>query len=639
MSDKKEEIQKARKLVREELGEKLVEYKLKGSLIKAALVVLEKHYDFSFEGFEYKEQVDKVARYFGLDFAPPASPLDTLKEMIESKIVRIPDAKRSGNTSKKDETGEKKTTSTTSFKKFSEDLIRSPPFLKGLKPMGKISLLGGKPLPILGDHKRQVEAVFKELLGFRSLPYKELKKLTAERINELRRLNELVLWYEKDGVIKKYLARESNYSGSHEARTKLDFYHRSLRQRQHYIDELVGDLEAAAIRKATVEDAWSEVIVLYYMMTNITKVDSPVFQNCDYRKIDKVLHRLDDWNSRKDDELRGLYDSDKAAFYGEVLKSKSLTKKIEEIQSMAENLPVSSQRRESLATLNSLYQDKKYLAVYALALPQVEGVFVEMMDSFGEDDKIEVNGTKVSKAKMKALPDKAMFVSRKIAKTDFLFDYFIYCLPEQRNRFSHTGLSAEGEDEKIMCYDIITDLYFVFLVFSELDNPLVHLKKITLTSPSAKTSFSEVVEFMKLSEQAKKHEESYDRVSDCCAIYLSVIQDTPAIRERLFREALSHLQATLNRVGFFAEERYGEGKGLAYLLKKEKTDTSLRAELVKYLVSKEALNDLFDSAIDLFVEFKADVAPTLSDVEETNISKFEDVRKSVIRIRTILRKG
>lgn len=523
--------------------------------------------------------------------------------------------------------------------KLSEDLKVNSLNLKGLRPLGEFSLLGGKPLPIPGDHKRQVEAVFKELLGFKSLPYKELKELTAERINELRRLNELVLWYEKDGVIKKYLARESNYSGSHEARTKLDFYHRALRQRQHYIDELVGDLEDAAISKATVEDAWREVVWLYYMMTNLTKIDSPVFQNCDYRKIDKVMHRLDDWNSRKDDVLRALYDSDKAAFYADILKSQSLSKKIEDIQMMANNLPVTKQRRTSLATLGSLYQSKEYLAVYALALPQVEGVFAEMMDSFGVDHKIQVSGVEKFRSKMTALPDKAMFVSRKIAKTDFLFDYFIYCLPEQRNRFSHTGLPAKGEDEKIMCYDIITDLYFVFQMFSELDNPLVRLKRLTLNAPDNKTSFVNVVEFLRLSGQAKEHGESYATVESSCASYLSIIQGTPAIRERIFREALSNVQATLNRTGFFAEERYGEGKGVAHLLKKERTDTSLRAELVKYLSDKKHLNDLFENAIDFFMEFQKVIAPEMSEVEKAVALKFEGVKKSVIRIRTILSKG
>lgn len=637
MSDKKQEIQKARKIVREELGEKLVTYKSKGSLIKAALVVLEGYCDFSLEGIAYKEQVDKVARHFKLNFAPRLPPLAVMSKIDIAKRSDASSKQKAYSYRGKNAIAQKVIPPKSEIKKTPKTIKVESAGYRGLKSISP--LLDNIPPDTSRDHKRQVEAIFKELLGFKSLPYTELKKLTNERINELRRLNELVLWYETDDVIKKYLARESNYSSSHTARTKLDFYHRALRQRQHYIDELVGDLVSDAISAAIIEDALVNAIGLLYVMFNTKEIDSSLFQNCDYRKIDKVLHRLDDWNSRRDDDLRGLYDSDKAAFYREVLKSTSLTKKIEEIQSMATNLPVSSQRRESLATLDSLYQDKKYLAVYALALPHVEGVFAEMMDSFGVDDKIEVNGTKVPRTKMKAFPDKAMFVSRKIAKTDFIFDYFIYSLPEQRNRFSHTGLPTEGEDEKIMCYDIITDLYFVFRVFSELDNPLVRLKTITLINPNEKTSFSEVVEFMNLSEQAKKHKESYVKVGESCASYLSVIQGTPAIRERFFREALSNVQATLNRAGFFAEERCGEGKGLAHLLKKEKTDTSLRAELVKYLSDKRELNDVFETAVEFFEKFKDAVAPEMSEVEKGINLKFEGVKKSVMRIRTILRNG
>lgn len=638
MSDKKEEIQKARKAVREELGEKLATYKSKESLIKAALEVLKRNYDLPFEGLDYKAQVSYVVKYFKLNNSL-VLPLPLLGKIRIGESNDSSDQQKRHSSKKPDPVPRKNVVPKLKTSEAPENKKVKIPSLKGLNLIGAPPPLGDKPSLASVDHKREVEAIFKELLGFKSLPYAELKKLTNERINELRRLNKLVLWYEKDDVIKKYLARESNYSGSHPARTKLDFYHRALQQRQHYIDELVGDLEADAISSATIEDDWANTFAVLYLMSNVSKIESPLFQNCDYTKIDKVLHRLDDWNSRKDDELRGLYHSDKAAFYREVLKSTSLTQKIEDIQSMAENLPVSKQRRESLATLNSLYQDKKYLAVYALALPQVEGVFTEMMNSFGNDHKVKLNGTEKNRKDMKALPDKAMFVSRKIAKTDFLFDYFIYCLPEKRNRFSHTGLPAKGEDEKVMCYDIITDLYFVFQMFLELDNPLVRLKRLTLSLPDSKTSFIDVVEFLRLSGQAKKHNESYATVDLSCASYLSIIQGTPAIRERIFREALSNVQATLNRAGFFAEERYGEGKGLAHLLKKEKTDTSLRADLVKYLSDKRELNDVFETAIEFFEQFKDAVAPEMSEVEKGINLKFEGVKKSAMRIKTILRNG
>lgn len=638
MSNKKEEIQKARKVVREELAEKLTTYKSKGSLIKAALEVLKKNYDLPFEGLDYKVQVSYVVKYFKLSnsLVLPLPPLGTLR--IGGSNDSSGQEKRH-NSKKPDPALRKNAAPKLMTSKAPENKKVKIPSLKGLNLIGAPPPLGDKPSLASVDHKREAEAIFKELLGFKSLPYSELKKLTNERIKELRRLNELVLWYEKDGVIKKYLARESNYSGSHTARTKLDFYHRALKQRQHHIDQLVGDLGSDAISAATIEDTLVNAIGLLYVMFNATEIDGSLFQNCDYTKIDKVLHRLGGWSERKDDDLRDLYKSDKSLFYAEILRHQSLTQKIEEIQSMAKNLPVSNQRRESLATLNSLYQGKKYLAVYALALPQVEGVFTEMMNSFGNDHKVKLNGTEKSRRDMKALPDKAMFVSRKIAKTDFLFDYFIYCLPEKRNRFSHTGLPAKGEDEKVMCYDIITDLYFVFQMFLELDNPLVRLKRLTLSSPDSKTSFIDVVEFMRLSGQAKQHHESYSTVDLSCASYLSIIQGTPAIRERIFRQALSNVQATLNRAGFFAEERYGEGKGLAHLLKKERTDTSLRADLVKYLSDKRELNDVFETAIEFFEKFKDAVAPEMSEVEKGINLKFEDVKKSAMRIKTILRNG
>lgn len=623
MSDKKEEIQKARKVVREELGDKLVTYKSKVSLIKAAFLVLESKYDLPLQGIDYKVQVDQVFEYFKLTL-----PKERRLETAEALRNALKSSQRY-------------------LKEISPDAEkRKKKFIESPKPsLTHLSIKGlKKPLSVIqpkvpANYKEQEGIIFEKLLGFKSLPYAELKKLTNKRISELRRLNDLVLWYEKDDVINKYLARESNYSGSHGARTKLDFYHRALRQRQHYIDELVDDLEAAAISSATIEDGWESTFAMPYLMFNVNKIESPLFQNCDYTKIDKVLHRLGDWNSRKDDELRGLYHSDKAAFYKEVLKSKSLTQKIEKIQSMAKNLPVSKQRRESLATLNSLYQDKKYLAVYALALPQVEGVFTEMMDSFGVDHKIQVSGVDKFRSKMTALPDKAMFVSRKIAKTDFLFDYFIYSLPEQRNRFSHTGLPIKDEDEKMMCYDIITDLYFVFKVFSELDNPLVRLKKITLAQPDERTSVFVVIEFLKLSEQAKKHEESYATVNESCVAYLSAVQSTPAIRERMFREAFSEVQATLNRLGFFSESRYNEKIDVESLLKKVRNDKVLKAELIEHLLNKEDLNNLFNEAIDFFEKFKDAVAPEMSEVEKGINLKFEGVKKSAIRIKTILRNG
>src|SRR5690554_7318415 len=117
-----------------------------------------------------------------------------------------------------------------------------------------------------------------------------------------------------------------------------------------------------------------------------------------------------------------LYRNDKPKFYKQIFKRKSVENYFQSIFYHLDLLPVSDERHQIFNELKKLFNKKNWLAFYALALPQVEGLFSEMVLSLNPR----------STAIRKALPDKVRVVRP---------DYYLRDRKSTRLNSSHVRIS------------------------------------------------------------------------------------------------------------------------------------------------------------------------------------------------------
>ncbi len=306
----------------------------------------------------------------------------------------------------------------------------------------------------------------KWILGLDDLPSVSLVILKATVGRDLNNINELVLEYEKDSEIEKYI-NNKNPKRDHETRTIIDFYNRTLRERQKVLNYYLKGVYERAIDKSR-SKVWGGGLFAFGGIFKDYPYDFDKgfsFVNFDHQTIDKVSHRLDYIPIREIENPRELYGKDKNKFYRQLFKEYPVEDYLRIIDFHLNHVPTPKERKTIFSELKKLFLGERWLAFYALALPQVEGLFTEMMAAQKPD----------SKYYSRALSDKVDFLRMGSYPNDPYLDYYQYVLPLERNSFMHTGLT---EDYQLKAFDLLTDLDHVLRLYNELDNPFVKLTRI-----------------------------------------------------------------------------------------------------------------------------------------------------------------
>ena len=304
------------------------------------------------------------------------------------------------------------------------------------------------------------------ILGFKEAPSRQLNNLKPNVEQDLRDANELIKFYEGLDEVKDFL-NTRKVRPFHRTKTILDFYSRCLEERQKILDYYLEGVYERAITKSRAQifpgfglqsfDFWKDYP---YELGRY-----PYGRALDFREIDCVSHRLSEIPVRFNGELTIWYQEDKERFYKEYFRIRPIEQLFDNISTNIEHLPMTNYRGHIFDELKTLFKKKQWFAFYALALPQVEGLFAEMVKSANPDSGIAT----------KTLPDKVRSVRPDYELSDAYFDYYEYKLPEQRNSFSHTGFVV---DVKLKAYDILVDLEHILSVYASLENPLVAVSKV-----------------------------------------------------------------------------------------------------------------------------------------------------------------
>ncbi|MEZ4983539.1 MAG: hypothetical protein R2795_00630 [Saprospiraceae bacterium] len=317
------------------------------------------------------------------------------------------------------------------------------------------------------DNKRDpVDTYKKWILGFDSLPLFHLTDLRGKVETDLKEINNLVIEYEKEKTISRYINGQS-VEKNHKARTIIEFYNRTLRERHKIITYYLDGVYERAIDKSKHKPNVFAVVGFLGGLKDFPYNFGNAFfvNNFDYKNIDRVSHRVDYLSIAEIPSYQKLYNDSKREFYKKLFEKYSSDDYFKSIDYNLSLLPIKNERKQIFTELERLFRSEKWLAFYALALPQVEGLFAEMVEVLEPDSGIL----------KKALPDKVNRVKKHYVLSDLYIDYFQYVLPEQRNHFMHTGLT-EGHD--LNSFDLLTDLEFILKFYAELDNPLVKLTRL-----------------------------------------------------------------------------------------------------------------------------------------------------------------
>jgi hypothetical protein len=203
----------------------------------------------------------------------------------------------------------------------------------------------------------------------------------------------------------------------------------------------------------------------------------------DYRKINKVVNKLFVAGFTCDSS-KG-YNKEFYRAIGKINVTKELTMLIKQVK----DLPILNGRYQIFVELRKLFNTQRWYGFYSLALPQIEGIFAEMIQASKPSGK--VTG---------ALTDKVQQVRPFYSSSERSFDYYEYHLPNERNLFSHTGRVF---DVKRKCKILLLDLIAIVNIFSELESPLLGLKKIIDGGVITITDIGRLSNFIHLVEQTK----------------------------------------------------------------------------------------------------------------------------------------
>lgn len=326
------------------------------------------------------------------------------------------------------------------------------------------------------------------------LPFHAYQTLSSQVNKDLKAISELIKWYESQPCIQRYI-KDNAIPRTHEDGIIFDFYKRCVSERAEILNYQLYGLKDQAIAKSRYAPNWLGSIWAFSEMFN----DRPYhfarpfsIHYFDSRKIDLAGHRISEFYIDEARKMQKLYLDNPYKFYRLYFKRIPIQQHFQNFEFYLAHLPLTNNRNLIFDELIKLFKARRWISFYALALPQVEGLFSEMCSVISDNDK---------NLSHKALPQKVNSVRPFHYLSTSYFDYYQYHIPLQRNRFSHTGYD---EDFKLKSFDLLVDLSHILKLFYELDNPLVKIKQIHIRRDFQDfITIKEVVDYLKLLDSLK----------------------------------------------------------------------------------------------------------------------------------------
>lgn len=297
-------------------------------------------------------------------------------------------------------------------------------------------------------------------------------RLEQQARKHLIQVEDILDFYQTLPFIIKFQSEPSKPT-SNDERMQLEFYKRAIAKKNEIIEYIIhGSLRKAKEKSVLTKSERPENLKEMYEQFDFhedfpyTELLYPTrkmvyalsLEKIDFRLINPLRNKME-WIDQK------YFD---AKEYTQVINA-GFTKKIKAIAFFdvlllcLRGLPVIKEREQIFLEMEYLFKKKKWNALYALALPQVEGIFTEMLSM--TDNKKPKN----------SLTDKANSIRKYYEYSHYTMDYYEFTLANLRNRFSHTG---KVENPKEKCYHLLMDIQYLLDICIDLDTPITKLSKL-----------------------------------------------------------------------------------------------------------------------------------------------------------------
>lgn len=351
--------------------------------------------------------------------------------------------------------------------------------LRRLDDQGGSEIISTNEIERLQSYKSRY---LQDILRLKYTPGTIYESLKKEGEEHLLKINSNIKYYSGLKFIKDFIEKDKRPS-KHIERTCLDYYFRCIDEQQKIIDFLFGGgLKSRAVLRSTLYPKFIPVIYILGLK------DFPYYSAEEYSEgyfnhnlINKCAHRVSNFSDPEAGEMETLYNEDKNQFYEEYFKKYSSEEIFKEVDYYLSLLPLNEDRRGIIEELRYLFERKRWISFYGLALQQIEGIFSEML-----------NYIETSSGSDKSLFYKVNSLRNFYMLSTYYFDYFQYHIPELRNKYSH-GILDGGEKEESNSYDLLLDIKFLLGVFRELESPYINLTNIILKHDYQLHSLEDVV--------------------------------------------------------------------------------------------------------------------------------------------------
>lgn len=358
-----------------------------------------------------------------------------------------------------------------------------------------------------------------DIYGSLPIVYKQQIEVVAK--HDLVEIDDLLHHYHSLKFIEEHRTGRAN-PRDHGQKTILEFYNRTLKKRAALIDYLLFKLEDRAIEKAqdfrkrfprsrrgkgdrkSLYDRFEREYVVSKdypyrdMVFDFRKADYKYvinYERLDYRKINVVINKslfvpIECDHSKG--YSRQFYRAINKIKPGDIFKN---------LLGEVKEMPLLKGRLSVFKELRMLYDQGHWYGFYSLALPQIEGIFAEMVRVSNPFGKLKG-----------ALTDKVQQIRPFYESSEYSFDYYEFHLPFDRNHFSHTG---KVDDVKTKCKILLLDLLAIVKIFGELDSPVIRVKNILKQGPGTITDIGKLSNLLHLVEQTTEQGLYNDIKNDC----------------------------------------------------------------------------------------------------------------------------
>lgn len=314
-------------------------------------------------------------------------------------------------------------------------------------------------------------------LGPKLLQIKNL--LEAEAKQHLKEVEDLLNFYGTLPFIIKYKT-EPAIPRSNEERKHLEFYKRAIQKKEQIIDYLLDGILDRALEKSApiikselgdgLKDIMSEMersedfpyLEFQYGLKYVYTLN---MERLDFRLINPLKNKIQWYNS-------ALHNA--SSYTPEINSEIELNIRpgvfFKDLIAKLKDIPMVKDRLDMFQEMDYLFTEQKWYALYALLLPQVEGIFTEMQEMLPQ------------KRAKNSLTEKVNSLRSAYELAQYTFDYYEFTMADLRNRFAHTGKIAQP---KLSCYHLLADIWYLLEICVELDAPLSKIAKLMKEGYSA----------------------------------------------------------------------------------------------------------------------------------------------------------